>query len=87
MSVAKITSKDAGQWVVVGPGDSESGPYHRQRDARAAARRIVQRSGGGEVVIHSRSGRIAERQTVPAEPTASPDRSARPLSARSANGR
>lgn len=55
-----------GRWVVKGPGGQESRGYYRQRDARTAARRIVQRQGGGEVIVHTHSGQIAERDTVPA---------------------
>ncbi|MGH2964024.1 MAG: DUF2188 domain-containing protein [Solirubrobacterales bacterium] len=63
----RISPGKAG-WVVVGPDKQESEGYHRQHDARARARRLVQDSGGGEVVIRSRSGRIVERQTVPKAP-------------------
>lgn len=52
-------------WVVKGPGNELSRVFHRQLDARAEARRVAQAGGGGEVVIHALSGRVAERNTVP----------------------
>lgn len=64
IAVIKVVAGPKG-WTVVGPNDQASKSFHRQQDARNLARRIVQDAGGGEIVIHSRSGRIADRQTVP----------------------
>lgn len=66
MAVAEIKSNESnGGWVIHGPDHRRSKPYHRQRDARDAARRLVRDVGGGEIVIHARNGRIVEKQTVP----------------------
>lgn len=65
----QVKSNQSGGWSVVGSGRNAAGEtFHRQRDAQVAARKAVQSRGGGEVVIHSKSGRIAERQTVPPPP-------------------
>lgn len=61
---ATVKRKDSGGWVVVGPDKRESRPYHRQREARTVARRLVLDGGGGEIVIISGSG-VRERETVP----------------------
>lgn len=75
-----------GHWVVKGPGGQESRGFHRQRDARAAARRIVQSQGGGEVIVHTYSGQIAERDTVPARTGGWSQRSSRSGRIRNRNG-
>jgi hypothetical protein len=53
-----------GEWSVKS-GETRLGKFDRYRDAQVEARRIVQKKGGGEVVIHSRDGKILETQTVP----------------------
>lgn len=62
--VATVRAESAGGWVVL-VGGAEIGAFRRQREARVAARRAVQRAGGGEVRVESRSGRVAEQETVP----------------------
>lgn len=54
-----------GGWKVTKPNsDRSSANLPRQSDAIDRAREIVQRSGGGEVVIHGRDGRIRDADTV-----------------------
>ena len=54
-----------GGWDVTKPGsDRRSGHTDRQDQAIDRAREIVDRSGGGEVVIHRRDGRIRDSDTV-----------------------
>lgn len=55
-----------GGWDVKEPGsDRSSGHTNTQDQAIDRAREIVHRSGGGEVVIHRRDGRIRDSDTVP----------------------
>jgi hypothetical protein len=39
--------------------------YDRKREATIKGRELLQREGGGELVIHSLSGRIVDRDRVP----------------------
>lgn len=55
-----------GGWDVRAPGaDRSSSHQPTQGDAIDRAREIVGNSGGGEVVIHGRDGRIRDSDTVP----------------------
>ncbi len=57
------THKDG--WQVKKPGASRASSTHAtQREAIDAARRIVGNSGGGEVTIQGRNGRIRDSDTV-----------------------
>lgn len=38
--------------------------YGSQRDAVTAARDTLRNTGGGEIIIHGRDGRIRDRDTV-----------------------
>jgi Uncharacterized protein conserved in bacteria (DUF2188) len=60
-----MASETEGGWVVVMGKDWKSKPVHRVREAVQLARHQVQRGGGGEVTVHSRNGKIVEKQTVP----------------------
>ncbi|MEX2157777.1 MAG: DUF2188 domain-containing protein [Dehalococcoidia bacterium] len=52
-------------WSVKKPNaDRASSNHTTQSAAQAAAKRIVGRTGGGEVVIHDRHGRIRDSDTV-----------------------
>ena len=56
-----------GGWVVVKEPravDAEAKLFERKRDAEAFAKDLVRRAGGGEVVLHTPSGRITEVDTV-----------------------
>jgi Uncharacterized protein conserved in bacteria (DUF2188) len=54
-----------GGWDIVAPGASRrSGHRGTQADAVDRAREIVGNSGGGEVVIHGRDGKIRDSDTV-----------------------
>jgi hypothetical protein len=55
----------AGGWkVVVSKSERASACFNTQSEALARAREIVSRLGGGEVVVHTRDGRIRDRKTV-----------------------
>lgn len=59
-----------GGWAVIRPGRTRaSGFFHTKSEAVKRAREIVQNSGGGEVVIHTRDGRIVERDAYGRDPT------------------
>jgi hypothetical protein len=54
-----------GGWDVKAPGaDRSSAHKDTQADAIDRAREIVGNSGGGEVVIHGRDGRIRDSDTI-----------------------
>lgn len=55
-----------GGWDVNKPGaDRSSGHFDTQGEAIQRARQILERSGGGELTIHGRDGRIRDSDTVP----------------------
>ena len=52
-------------WQVVAPGAERASSLHRtQREAIERARELVANSGGGEVTIKGRDGRIRDSDTV-----------------------
>ena len=56
----------SGGWEVVLPGASRtSAVFKKQSDAITRACEILKGSGGGELVVHDREGRIREKDTVP----------------------
>jgi hypothetical protein len=60
-----VVSNEAGGWDVVHPGSRQvSSRYRTQREAVSRAREVVRESGGGEVVVHARDGRIRNRDTI-----------------------
>lgn len=64
-------------WDVKAPGADRASVNERtQADAERRAKEIVRNAGGGEVVIHDRSGRIRDKDTVPPgnDPKSSKDR-------------
>lgn len=65
MNQADVRSDQTGEWVVVKPDGERLSVHHRQRDAELAARRLVRSQGGGKIVVHARTGRLKDVQTVP----------------------
>jgi hypothetical protein len=61
----RVVPAARGGWAVVGEGTSDEW-FTRKRDATAAGRSLVSRHGGGVLVIQSLSGRIVERDQIPA---------------------
>lgn len=54
-----------GGWNVRAPrADRASGHFDTQQQAIDRAREIVGNSGGGEVVIHGRGGRVRDSDTI-----------------------
>lgn len=52
-------------WAVKAPHAKRASSVHKtQAAAEAAAKRIVGRNGGGEVVIHRATGRVRDSDTV-----------------------
>lgn len=67
-----------GGWDVKAPGaDRSSAHKPTQGEAIDRAREIVRNSGGGEVVIHGRDGRIRDSDTVPPGHDPNPPRDTR----------
>lgn len=61
-----VVPNSDGGWDVVAPGGARRSSHHgTQADAIDRARTIVGNSGGGEIVIHGRDGRIRDSDTVP----------------------
>jgi hypothetical protein len=55
-----------GGWDIKKPGASgSSGHTKTQQEAVDRARQIVRNSGGGEVRIHGKDGRIRDSDTIP----------------------
>lgn len=60
-----VTQDEDGGWNVVKPhAERVSAHTDTQAEAIDRAREIVHNSGGGEVVIHGRDGRIRDSDTV-----------------------
>lgn len=60
-----VTPNPDGGWDIKRPdGQRASGHFDRQSDAIDRARNIVGNSGGGEVVIHGKDGRIRDSDTI-----------------------
>lgn len=60
-----IKDNDTGDWNVKRAGSGRSsGIFDTQRDAERAAKRFAGNTGGGEVRIHGRDGRIRDSDTV-----------------------
>lgn len=61
-----VVRNPSGGWDVKKPGSDRASSHHdTQTDAEARAKEIVGRSGGEEVVIHDRQGKIRDSDTVP----------------------
>ena len=63
--VLRVVPDAEGHWRIVA-GDIEEGRFLRKREATTVGREIVRKRGGGEIVVQSLSGRITERDSVPA---------------------
>ena len=61
-----ITPRDGGKkWADKAAGATKAaGVYDTQKEAQTAARRRLQRSGGGELTTHGRDGKIRDSDTV-----------------------
>jgi hypothetical protein len=67
-----------GGWDVKAPGGGRSsGHFPTQEKAIDRAREIVRNTGGGEVVIHDRGGRVRDSDTVPPGNDPNPPRDTR----------
>jgi hypothetical protein len=61
-----VVSNPNGGWDVEAPNSERASSHHAtQAEAIDRARQIVHNSGGGEMVIHGRDGRIRDSDTVP----------------------
>jgi Uncharacterized protein conserved in bacteria (DUF2188) len=59
-----VIPSTSGGWDVVRPGVKSASRFVTQREAERHARKLIERLGGGEVVIHGKDGRIRESDTV-----------------------
>jgi hypothetical protein len=53
-----------GAWLIV-EGENQLSRFRRKRDATLAARNYLKSHGGGDLVVHSVSGRLTECDHVP----------------------
>jgi hypothetical protein len=73
-----VVPNSGGGWDVHAPGSSRSsGHTETQEEAIDRAREIVRNTGGGEIVIHGRDGRIRDSDTVPPGNDPNPPRDTR----------
>ena len=73
-----VVPNPGGGWDVRAPGGQRSSAHTpRQSDAIDRAREILERSGGGELVIHDREGRIRDSDTIPPGNDPNPPRDTR----------
>lgn len=64
-----VVPSQQGGWDVFAPDTQRASKhFERQQDAIARAREILRNSGGGELIIQNREGRIRESDTVPGKP-------------------
>lgn len=60
-----VVPNPSGGWDVKKPGAERASSHHdTQSQAERHAEQIVSKSGGGEVVVHDRHGRIRDKDTV-----------------------
>ena len=60
-----VIKNKAGDWVAKKAGSERvSGSFEHQKQAEKAAKEFASNSGGGEVRIHGRDGRIRDSDTV-----------------------
>jgi hypothetical protein len=60
MANVTVGPKSGGGWQVTG----EQQTFKTQRDAEQAARRQLASSGGGELVVKGRDGRVRRQNTI-----------------------
>lgn len=73
-----VVPNPEGGWDIRAPqADRSSGHFDRQTDAVNRAREIVRNSGGGEIVIHDKGGRVRDSDTVPPGRDPNPPRDTR----------
>ncbi|HUZ40849.1 MAG TPA: DUF2188 domain-containing protein [Acidimicrobiales bacterium] len=60
-----VVPNPKGGWDVEAPNSERASSHHAtQAEAIVRARQIVHNSGGGEMVIHGRDGRIRDSDTI-----------------------
>lgn len=60
-----VTPTGDGRWAVHRPGaDRASSVHDTQQEATDRAREALQNTGGGELTVHGRDGRIRDSDTV-----------------------
>lgn len=66
MSNYHVTKSKQGGWSAKKAGaEKAAGIYKTQQEAEMAAKKLSSNSGGGEVRIHGRDGKIRDSDTVP----------------------
>lgn len=61
-----VTPNGDGRWAVHRPGTERASSIHQtQGEAMTRARAALHNTGGGELTIHGRDGKIRDSDTVP----------------------
>lgn len=59
-----VIEKPDGGWAIQTSRNGTGRRFGTQQDAVVAAREALRSTGGGELIIHGRDGRIRDRDTV-----------------------
>ena len=72
-----VIARSGGKWSVIRTGaERVSGNFPTKKEAVTNAKRLVTTSGGGELIIHERDGRVSKRDSFGGDPS-SPENNAR----------
>ena len=64
-----VIAKSNGEWSVKRNGaDRATGNFPTKKGAVATARTLVTKSGGGELIIHGKDGRVSQRDSYESDP-------------------
>jgi hypothetical protein len=64
-----VIVKSDGKWNVIKTGaERASGSFSTKKEAVTTARELVTKSGGGELIIHKKDGRVSKRDSYGNEP-------------------
>lgn len=84
-----VIVKSDGRWNVIKTGaERASGVFPTKKEAITTARELVTKSGGGELIIHEKDGRVSKRDSFGNAPKLPDDNGSRRISsnARSVEG-
>lgn len=69
-----VIAKSSGEWSVKRAGaDRATGNYASKKTAVTTARELVSKSGGGELIIHEKDGRVSRRDSYGNDPNPKKD--------------
>ncbi len=69
-----VIAKSNGEWSVKRTGaERATGNFSTKKGAITTARELVTKSGGGELIIHEKDGRVSKRNSYSSDPNPSKD--------------